>query len=64
MEITMILMNMMNKLGRSSDTAPNMYSISMSNISNKNKKWWNYLPLNFSFTLPMHWLKIFQMTIM
>ena len=37
MEITMILMNMMNKLGRSSDTMPNMYSISMSNKQQEQK---------------------------
>lgn len=33
----MILMNMMNKLGRSSDTMPNMYSISMSNKQQEQK---------------------------
>ena len=37
MEITMILMNMMNKLGRNSDTMPNMYSISMSNKQQEQK---------------------------
>ena len=33
----MILMNMMNKLGHSSDTVPNMYSISMSNKQQEQK---------------------------
>lgn len=33
----MILMNMMNKLGRNSDTMPNMYSISMSNKQQEQK---------------------------
>lgn len=37
MEIMIIWMNMMSKLGRSSDTPPNMYSISMSNKQQEQK---------------------------